>query len=77
MPRAPLSFKASLRRARRLLFVLGVGYALHLPYLSIWKIVGQATAAEKAVALACQALLDDCTCDKLERGDLAACGLAP
>jgi len=25
------------RRARRLLFVLGVGYFLHLPYLSIWK----------------------------------------
>jgi uncharacterized membrane protein len=56
LPRAPLSFKASLRRARRLLFLLGVGYALHLPYLSLWKIVGQATPAEKAVALACQAL---------------------
>ncbi len=33
LPRAPLSLRASLRRARRLLFVLGVGYFLHLPLL--------------------------------------------
>src|SRR5262249_11099238 len=37
LPRAPLSWKASVRRARRLLFVLGVGYALHLPYFSLLK----------------------------------------
>src|SRR6187401_3856032 len=35
LPRAPLSLRATVRRARRLLFVLGVGYALHLPYLSL------------------------------------------
>ncbi len=40
LPRAPLSLRASLRRARRLLFVLGVGYFLHLPYFSLWKTVG-------------------------------------
>ena len=34
LPRAPLSLTASLRRAKRLLFVLGVGYAIHLPYFS-------------------------------------------
>jgi fucose 4-O-acetylase-like acetyltransferase len=56
LPRAPLSVRASIRRARRLLFVLGVGYALHLPYLSLWKSVLQAPAADKAHALACNAL---------------------
>lgn len=56
LPRAPLSVRASIRRARRLLFVLGVGYALHLPYLSLWKTVLQASAADKAHALACNAL---------------------
>ncbi len=55
LPRAPLSLKASWRRARRLLFVLVVGYALHLPYLSFWK-TRLATAAEKAVLFACDAL---------------------
>jgi hypothetical protein len=35
LPRAPLSASASLRRARRLLFILGVGYALHQPYISM------------------------------------------
>src|SRR5439155_24199116 len=56
LPRAPLSARASLRRARRLLFVLGVGYALHLPYLSLWKTLLQATPADKAHALSCNAL---------------------
>ena len=55
LPRAPLSLRASVRRARRLLFVLGVGYFLHLPYLSIWK-TAQATAAEKAELFACNPL---------------------
>jgi uncharacterized membrane protein len=56
LPRAPLSFKASLRRARRLLFVLGVGYFLSLPYLSLWKLRLEATPAERAAGLACNAL---------------------
>jgi uncharacterized membrane protein len=55
LPRAPLSLRASLRRARRLLFVLGVGYALHLPYLSFWKTV-EASPAEKAALFAADAL---------------------
>ena len=55
LPRAPLSVRAMLRRARRLLFVLGVGYFLHLPYLSIWK-TSQATAAQKAELFACNPL---------------------
>jgi uncharacterized membrane protein len=56
LPRSPLSLRASLRRARRLLFVLGVGYFLHLPYLSFWKIVARVTPAEKAEMLACNPL---------------------
>jgi hypothetical protein len=56
LPRAPLSARASLRRARRLLFVLGVGYALHLPYWSLWKTLSQATPAQKAALYACDAL---------------------
>jgi uncharacterized membrane protein len=56
LPRSPLSLKGSLRRARRLLFVLGVGYALHLPYLSFWKMSTAATPAELAVGLGCHAL---------------------
>ena len=56
LPRAPLSWRASVRRARRLLFVLGVGYAIHLPYFSAWKIALEATAAEKAALYACDAL---------------------
>ena len=51
LPRAPLSW-----RARRLLFVLGVGYALRLPYLSLWKILNEGTPAERAAAVACDAL---------------------
>ena len=56
LPRAPLSLTASLRRAKRLLFVLGVGYAIHLPYLSVWKTALSATPAEKAALFACDAL---------------------
>jgi uncharacterized membrane protein len=56
LPRAPLSLKASLRRARRLLFVLGVGYALHLPFFSIWKTLNEATPLERAALFACDAL---------------------
>jgi hypothetical protein len=47
--------RAGWRRARRLLFVLGVGYALHLPYFSFWKTLA-ATPAEKAALFACDAL---------------------
>jgi uncharacterized membrane protein len=55
LPRAPLSPRAGVRRARRLLFVLLVGYALHLPYFSLWKTV-LASPAEKAALFACHAL---------------------
>jgi len=55
LPRAPLSLRASVRRARRLLFVLAVGYFLHLPYLSIWK-TAEATPAQKAALFACNPL---------------------
>jgi uncharacterized membrane protein len=56
LPRAPLSLRAGLRRARRLLFVLGVGYYLHLPYFSLWKTLGASTAQERARLFACDAL---------------------
>src|SRR5213593_2122775 len=56
LPRAPLSLRASLRRARRLLFVLGVGYFLQLPYFSLWKTTLEATPAQKAAFLSCDAL---------------------
>jgi fucose 4-O-acetylase-like acetyltransferase len=56
LPRAPLSLRASVRRARRLLFVLGVGYFLHLPYFSLWKTVGASSPAERALLFACDAL---------------------
>jgi uncharacterized membrane protein len=55
LPRAPLSPRAGVRRARRLLFVLLVGYALHLPYFSLWKTV-LASPPEKAALFACHAL---------------------
>jgi acyltransferase len=55
LPRAPLSVRASLRRAKRLLFVLAVAYALHLPYLSLAKTLN-ASAAETAALFACDAL---------------------
>lgn len=56
LPRSPLSFKASFRRGRRLLFVLGVGYALNLPYLSLWKTITSASHEELALGLGCHAL---------------------
>jgi fucose 4-O-acetylase-like acetyltransferase len=56
LPRAPLSLRASVRRARRLVFVLGVGYFLHLPYLSLWKTLAVATHAERAALFATDAL---------------------
>jgi len=55
LPRAPLAPRAALRRARRILFVLAVGYALHLPYFSLVKTT-QATTSEKAALFACHAL---------------------
>jgi len=56
LPRAPLSLRASLRRARRLLFVLGVGYYLHLPYFSFWKAAWSSSPPERAAFFACDAL---------------------
>ena len=56
LPRAPLAPRAALRRARRLLFILGVGYAIHLPYFSLWKTLLEATPAEGAALFACDAL---------------------
>jgi hypothetical protein len=56
LPRAPLSLRAGLRRARRLLFVLAVGYWLHLPYNSLWKTLGASTSGERAAFFACDAL---------------------
>jgi len=56
LPRAPLSARASLRRARRLLFILGVAYTIHLPYLSIWKTLNEAIPVEWAALWACDAL---------------------
>jgi fucose 4-O-acetylase-like acetyltransferase len=56
LPRAPLSLKASLRRARRLLFVLGVGYFLHLPWFSLWKTINEASPRQREILLSCDAL---------------------
>jgi hypothetical protein len=56
LPRAPLSVRATARRARRLLFVLAVGYFLHLPYLSLWKTIASASPAERAALFAADAL---------------------
>jgi hypothetical protein len=50
-----LSLRGTLRRARRLLFILGVGYFIHLPYFSFWKTL-QATPAEQTALFACDAL---------------------
>jgi fucose 4-O-acetylase-like acetyltransferase len=55
LARAPLPLSAVLRRGRRLLFVLGVGYALHLPYASFWKTL-QASPDELAALFQCNAL---------------------
>ncbi len=56
LPRAPLSLRASARRARRLLFVFAVGYFLQLPYFSFWKTAAASTPAERAHLLSCDAL---------------------
>ena len=56
LPRAPLSLRASLRRARRLLFVLGVGYSLHLPWLSLWKTMNEASPRQREILFSCDAL---------------------
>jgi uncharacterized membrane protein len=56
LPRAPLALRAALRRARRLLYVLGIGYAIHLPYFSLWKTFLEATPRERAALFACDAL---------------------
>jgi len=56
LPRAPLSWKASVRRARRILFVMAVGYALHLPYFSLAKTMSQGSPAELRALFACDAL---------------------
>jgi hypothetical protein len=55
LPRAPLSPRAALRRARRLLFVLAVGYWLHLPYFSLTKTL-EASPEQKAAFFTCDAL---------------------
>jgi fucose 4-O-acetylase-like acetyltransferase len=56
LPRAPLSARASFRRARRLLFVFGIGYFIHLPYFSLWKTAAAASPLERAQLFACDAL---------------------
>jgi fucose 4-O-acetylase-like acetyltransferase len=56
LPRAPLSLRASLRRARRLLFVLGVGYFLHVPWFSLWKTINEASARQREIFFSCDAL---------------------
>jgi uncharacterized membrane protein len=56
LPRAPLSLQASLRRTRRLLFVLGIGYFLHLPWLSLWKTMNEASPRQREVLFSCDAL---------------------
>jgi hypothetical protein len=56
LPRAPLSLRASVRRARRLLFVLGVGYFLHLPYFSLSKTLAEAGSVQRAALFGCDAL---------------------
>jgi uncharacterized membrane protein len=56
LPRSPLSVKATLRRARRLLFVLGIGYSLHLPFFSLAKTLAEATLRDRREMLACHAL---------------------
>jgi hypothetical protein len=68
LPRAPLALTASLRRAWRMVFVLGVGYALHLPYFSLWKTRLEATPAEWSALYACDALQVIAVCQLLVIG---------
>jgi len=56
LPRAPLSLAASIRRARRLLFVLAVGYFIHLPYFSFWKTMNEASPRQREILFSCDAL---------------------
>lgn len=56
LPFRSLDRRTALRRGRRLLFVLGVGYYLHLPYFSLWKTWNEASRAELAALYACDAL---------------------
>jgi hypothetical protein len=56
LPRTPLSLRASVRRARRLLFVLGVGYFLHLPWFSLWKTINEASPRQREILFSCDAL---------------------
>ena len=56
LPRAPLSLAASFRRARRLFFVLGVGYFIHLPYFSFWKTMNEASPRQREILFSCDAL---------------------
>lgn len=67
LPRSPLSLRASVRRARRLIFVLGVGYWLHLPFFSLAKTL-EASASEKAALFACDALQAIAVCQLLVMG---------
>jgi len=56
LPFRSLDRSTALRRGRRLLFVLGVGYFLHLPLFSLWKILNEASQAQLAALYACDAL---------------------
>jgi hypothetical protein len=51
-----------------MLFVLGVGYALQLPYFSLWKTLFEATPAERARLFACDALQVIALCQLLVIG---------
>jgi hypothetical protein len=56
LPFRSLDLRTALRRGRRLLFVLGVGYFLHLPFFALWKIWNEASAAQLATLYSCDAL---------------------
>jgi hypothetical protein len=56
LPFRSLDRHTALRRGRRLLFVLGVGYFLQLPFFSLWKIWNEASQAQLAELYACDAL---------------------
>jgi fucose 4-O-acetylase-like acetyltransferase len=56
LPRAPLSTRAAWRRAKRLIFVWGVGYALHLPFFSVWKSLLESGPAQQRALFAADAL---------------------
>lgn len=56
LPRRPLSAHAAWRRARRLGFVFLTGYALQLPFFSLWKTLNEATPAQWRALFAVDAL---------------------